>query len=99
MKTNVYLATSVNGMISNSRNVPDWLSQPLSNQALRFLGNAAVAYGSMLIASVAGGSFACAMQLDLTIKGHGRMSLNELCIYEVKDGKVISEQFTSRFHV
>src|SRR5437764_9091552 len=27
MKISVYLATSVNGMISNSRNVPDWLSQ------------------------------------------------------------------------
>ena len=26
MKISVYLATSVNGMISNSRNVPDWLS-------------------------------------------------------------------------
>jgi hypothetical protein len=48
---------------------------------------------------VAGSSFACAMELDLTIKGHGRMSLNELCIYGVKDGKIISEQFTSRFHV
>jgi hypothetical protein len=48
---------------------------------------------------VAGSSFACAMQLDLTLKGHGRMSLNELCIYEVKGGKIISEQFTSRFHV
>jgi hypothetical protein len=48
---------------------------------------------------VAGSSFACAMLLDLTIKEHGRMSLNELCIYEVKDGKIISEQFTSRFHV
>jgi hypothetical protein len=48
---------------------------------------------------VAGSSFACAMQLDLTIKGHGRMSLDELCIYEVKDGKIISEQFTSRFYI
>jgi dihydrofolate reductase len=27
MKVSVYLATSVNGMISNRRNVPDWLSQ------------------------------------------------------------------------
>jgi dihydrofolate reductase len=27
MKISVYLATSINGMISNSRNVPDWLSQ------------------------------------------------------------------------
>lgn len=48
---------------------------------------------------VAGTSFACAMQLDLTIKGHGRMRLDELCIYEVKDGKIVSEQFTSRFHI
>jgi hypothetical protein len=48
---------------------------------------------------VAGDSFACAMQLDLTIKGHGQMTLNELCIYEVKDGKIISEQFTSRFPI
>jgi len=48
---------------------------------------------------VAGSAFACAMHLDLTIKRHGRMSVNELCIYEVKDGKIISEQFTSRFHV
>jgi hypothetical protein len=48
---------------------------------------------------VAGDSFACAMQLDLTIKGHGRMTLNELCIYEVEDGKIISERFTSRLDV
>ena len=27
MKISIYLATSANGMISNSRNVPDWLSQ------------------------------------------------------------------------
>jgi hypothetical protein len=48
---------------------------------------------------VAGSSFACAMQLDVTIAGHGRLTLNELCIYEVKDGKIVSEQFTSRFPV
>jgi hypothetical protein len=48
---------------------------------------------------VAGNSFACAMQFDVTIKGHGRINMNELCIYEVKDGKIISEQFTSRFPV
>ena len=48
---------------------------------------------------VAGSSFACAMHLDLTIKGHGRMSVHELGIYEVKDGKIASEQFTSRFPI
>jgi hypothetical protein len=48
---------------------------------------------------VAGSSFACAMELDVTMKGHGRMTLEELCVYEVRDGKVISERFTSRFPV
>lgn len=48
---------------------------------------------------VAGASFACAMHLDLTIKGQGRLSVDELGIYEVKDGRIISEQFTSRFNV
>src|SRR5689334_16480946 len=30
---------------------------------------------------VAGGSFACAMKLELTLKGHGRLTLDELCVY------------------
>ena len=48
---------------------------------------------------VAGSSFACAMKLEVTLKGHGRMTLDELCVYEIKDGKIISERFTSRFPV
>lgn len=46
---------------------------------------------------VAGQAFACAMKLDLTIKGRGRMSVEELGIYQVEDGKIVSERFTSRF--
>ncbi len=48
---------------------------------------------------LSGSAFACAMLLDVTVKGHGRMILDELCIYQVKDGKIVSEQFTSRFPV
>jgi hypothetical protein len=48
---------------------------------------------------VAGRSFAYAMQLDVTIRGRGRMTMDELCIYEVKEGKIISERFTSRLDV
>ena len=48
---------------------------------------------------VAGSSFALTMQLDVTLKGHGRLRLDEICVYEVKDGKVVSERFTSRFPV
>jgi hypothetical protein len=42
---------------------------------------------------VAGSSFACTMRLDVTMKGQGRMDMSELCVYDVKDGKIISEQF------
>jgi hypothetical protein len=42
---------------------------------------------------VATNSFACTMHLDVTMKGQGRMSMTELCVYEVKDGKIFSEQF------
>lgn len=42
---------------------------------------------------VATGSFACVMKLDITMKGKGRMPMQELCVYEVKDGKIVSEQF------
>ena len=42
---------------------------------------------------VASNAFACTMAMDLTMKGQGRMNMAELCVYEVKDGKIISEQF------
>ncbi|WP_245844263.1 nuclear transport factor 2 family protein [Nibricoccus aquaticus] len=42
---------------------------------------------------VAGSSFACTMRMDVTMKGVGRMDMTELCVYEVKDGKIVSEQF------
>ena len=37
--------------------------------------------------------FACTMAIDMTMKGQGRMKLNELCVYQVKRGKIVSEQF------
>ncbi len=33
------------------------------------------------------------MGMDVTMKGMGRMNMNEMCGYEVKDGKIISERF------
>lgn len=33
------------------------------------------------------------MGLDATMKGMGRMKMDEMCHYEVKDGKIISERF------
>src|SRR5215204_4061349 len=42
---------------------------------------------------IAGNSFACTMRMDITMKERGRMDMTELCIYQVKDGKIISEEF------
>ena len=42
---------------------------------------------------VAGNSIAFTMEMDMTTKGKGRMKSPELCVYQVKDGKIISEEF------
>ena len=42
---------------------------------------------------VAGNFISVKMSSDITMKGMGRMKFDELCLYEVKDGKIIKEQF------
>ena len=42
---------------------------------------------------VAGNYIAFAMGMDCTYKGMGRQKMDELAVYEVKDGKVVKEQF------
>lgn len=44
-------------------------------------------------AQVAGNWFSVPMSMDLTFKGRGRMAMDELCVYQVKDGKIVREQF------
>jgi ketosteroid isomerase-like protein len=42
---------------------------------------------------IAGDNFAVAAILDLTMKGMGRVTMEELAVYKVKDGKVVREEF------
>jgi len=42
---------------------------------------------------VAGNHFAVAMGMDVTSKGQGRMKMDEIAVYEVKEGKIVKEQF------
>jgi ketosteroid isomerase-like protein len=42
---------------------------------------------------LADSSFAVTMSMDMTMKNGQRMNMKELCIYHVKDGKIVSEQF------
>ena len=42
---------------------------------------------------VAGNYFTVAMGMDATMKGSGRMQMDEIAVYEVKNGKIVKEQF------
>jgi ketosteroid isomerase-like protein len=42
---------------------------------------------------VAGNFISFGMGMDVTMKGQGRMKMDEIAVYEVKDGKVVREQF------
>jgi limonene-1,2-epoxide hydrolase len=42
---------------------------------------------------VAGNFFVCTMGMDVTVKGQGRMKVDEVAVYEVKDGRIVLEQF------
>ena len=42
---------------------------------------------------VSGNYFAVGRETDITVKGFGRIQLNQVMIYKVKEGKIISEQF------
>ncbi len=42
---------------------------------------------------VAGNSFACTMRFKVTMKERGYTDMTELCVYQIKDGKIVSEEF------
>ena len=42
---------------------------------------------------VGGNHIAFAMGIDATYKGMGRQKMEEIAVYEVKDGKIVKEQF------
>ena len=42
---------------------------------------------------VAGNWFTAKMGFDCTFKERGRQQMEEVCVYEVKDGKIASEQY------
>lgn len=42
---------------------------------------------------IAGNAFSFVLTMDIKLKGRDREQVTELCVYTVKDGKIISEQF------
>lgn len=42
---------------------------------------------------IGGNHFAVGREMDLTVRGLGRLQLNEIMLYEVRDGQIVLEQF------
>jgi hypothetical protein len=42
---------------------------------------------------VAGNHFAVGRKVDITVKPHGRIQIDQIMLYEVKDGEIVLEQF------
>ncbi len=42
---------------------------------------------------VGGNYFAVGREVDISLEGFGRIQIRQIMLYEVKDGKIISEQF------
>jgi ketosteroid isomerase-like protein len=42
---------------------------------------------------VGGNFFAVGRELEITVRGKGRVQMNEVMLYEVRDGRIVLEQF------
>lgn len=53
--------------------------------------------GSVTDPVIGGDFFSCGMMVDVTEKKSGaRFKIDEICVYEVRDGKIVSQQFFYR---
>ncbi|MFN8355462.1 MAG: SnoaL-like domain-containing protein [Spirosomataceae bacterium] len=59
-----------------------------------WVGKITALYGAYTTAPVvAGNHFSIGRGFDVEVNGIGRVTIDEIIVYEVKDGKIISEQF------
>jgi hypothetical protein len=43
--------------------------------------------------AIGGNHFSVGREMDMTVRGLGRIQINEIMVYEVKEGKIVLEQF------
>jgi hypothetical protein len=68
--------------------------EALKQKAAEFNSMVEEIYGGFCSKPVVGGNFfSVAMGMDAKFKGMDRMNMDEICVYEVKDGKIVKEQF------
>lgn len=68
--------------------------EAIKQKAIIFQGMIEEMHGGWCSDVLVGGNYlTCAMGMECTMKGMGRIKMDEVCVYEVKDGKVVREQF------
>jgi SnoaL-like protein len=68
--------------------------QAIRNKAHLFISHVENFFGQKISEPIiAGDFFAMSWDTDLQMKGEARKTNNELCLYQVKNGKIIAEQF------
>jgi len=68
--------------------------EAVRKKAKEFVERIEAVHGTYTSQPVVGGSFFCVGRgVDLTVKGHGHVKIDQLMVYQVADGKIISEQF------
>lgn len=68
--------------------------EALKEKSARFKSMIEEMHGGYCTKPVVGGNFfSVGMGMDATYKGMGRINMDEIAVYEVKDGKIVKEQF------
>ena len=67
---------------------------PVRKKGEEFVKKVQEFHGASTTQPVIGGNhFAVGREVDITVRGFGRIQMNEIMLYEVKDGQIVSEQF------
>lgn len=68
--------------------------EAIKQKSVDFQSSVEEFHGSTISDPIVGGNFfAITWSLDATFKGRGRMNMEEVCVYQVKDGQIVLEQF------
>ena len=60
----------------------------------KFMSSVEESYGNKVHDTIiAGNSFAFVLDMDIKMKGQDRMTMSEICVYTIKDEKIIQEEF------
>ena len=67
---------------------------PVRRKGEEFVKKVQEFHGASTSQPVIGGNhFAVGRSVDITVEGFGRIKIDQVMVYEVKDGQIVSEQF------